>query len=121
MRAVFFLIFLIAGATQTLGQAPNDAGEVNPKECGLAFASQVQSINQSPQTNLPKHTQQRQRIKRFLNAEPQSDSMDWGWLVLLMSESIPNNKTNMTFTTQVTFAGSLINSQWAITRARSAE
>jgi hypothetical protein len=91
MKAVLrFILLTLTAAVVILGQGINDAKKLNPPECGLKFTSRTR--------------------KRFLSAKL-SDQKDWGWVVLLEAAAQAN---------PTVMVGSLINSQWVLTRADNA-
>jgi hypothetical protein len=110
MNKLACFILLIAITTTALGQTANDAKSINPKECGLNFTV-ASTLFETDEPSEP--------AKRYLSATL-SDQRDWGWMVLLDSSSL-TKKANRSFASDYTFSGSLINSQWVLTRAKNAE
>ncbi len=71
------------------GQEEEDARSINPNVCGLTAKKAKMGL---------------QREKRFASSQVAGDQREWGWLVLTVSE-------------KSTSSGSLINSQWVLSRA----
>jgi hypothetical protein len=86
-RKLFVCILLTAMTAATLGQGVNDAKKLNPPECGVKFGPRLG--------------------KRFVSGKL-SDQKEWGWVVLLEAAAQAN---------PTVMVGSLINSQWVLTRA----
>jgi hypothetical protein len=91
MNTLLFLVclFLVAGVSC---QRANDPLRINPKECGMSLE------NAANQTDIQ---------RRYLSSD-RADQKNWAWHVML------NYGTDTGSELQ---SGSLINSQWVLTRA----